>query len=366
MISIDGDEDPRDASRGANRTDEKLVADILKEAEETDRWEDGLFGADRGDECLSICGPRRGAGRRSRRRRSGSRRRPAVARSRRWRGSSWIRSGSATRGGGRRAWQRGRTRSCCAGASRPRSRSRVRAARLLEALHRLEENHQVEIQASEAYERVAGGAARRRRAWTEARDAAQAVHPAAGARGCDEQDRPGLADDAHPGTADGAGLQRAGRGHPRADHRRRGDRGREPRLRSPRTGRPRRATRARRCRCDTAPGDGARRRGLLAQRQMENIVSDGIQVLVPPDAGLREGTRPGWDKGPYAFMRRVLSSESGPSSTSTAKRRSSRCSRRTSSTAASADSSDEAEPRHAQSGGSRQRSTTCSSSTTTG
>ena len=38
------------ASRGANRTYEKLVADILKEAEETDQWEDGLFGADRGDE----------------------------------------------------------------------------------------------------------------------------------------------------------------------------------------------------------------------------------------------------------------------------------------------------------------------------
>src|SRR6478672_7108590 len=44
---------------------------------------------------------------------------------------------------------------------------------------------------------------------------------------------------------------------------------------------------------------------------MENIVSDGIQVLVPPDAGLREGARPGWDEGPYAFMRRVLSSDAG-------------------------------------------------------
>jgi Transposase DDE domain len=44
---------------------------------------------------------------------------------------------------------------------------------------------------------------------------------------------------------------------------------------------------------------------------MENIASDGIQVLVPPDAGLREGARPGWDKGPYAFMRRVLASEAG-------------------------------------------------------
>jgi hypothetical protein len=34
-------------------------------------------------------------------------------------------------------------------------------------------------------------------------------------------------------------------------------------------------------------------------------------VLVPPDAGLREDARPGWEKGPYAFMRRVLATEAG-------------------------------------------------------
>ena len=50
VISIDGTKIRANASRGANRTYEKLVADILKEAEETDRWEDGLFGRDRGDE----------------------------------------------------------------------------------------------------------------------------------------------------------------------------------------------------------------------------------------------------------------------------------------------------------------------------
>jgi transposase len=50
VISIDGVKIRANASRGANRTYEKLVADILKEAEETDRWEDGLFGEDRGDE----------------------------------------------------------------------------------------------------------------------------------------------------------------------------------------------------------------------------------------------------------------------------------------------------------------------------
>ena len=51
--------------------------------------------------------------------------------------------------------------------------------------------------------------------------------------------------------------------------------------------------------------------GYWHTRQMENIVSDGTRVLVPPDAGLREGARPGWDKGPYAFMRRVLTSKAG-------------------------------------------------------
>src|SRR5450755_3645176 len=50
VISVDGTKIRANASRGANRSYEKLVADILKEAEETDRWEDGLFGRDRGDE----------------------------------------------------------------------------------------------------------------------------------------------------------------------------------------------------------------------------------------------------------------------------------------------------------------------------
>ena len=50
LLAVDGMKLRANASRGANRTYEKLVADILKEAEETDRWEDGLFGSDRGDE----------------------------------------------------------------------------------------------------------------------------------------------------------------------------------------------------------------------------------------------------------------------------------------------------------------------------
>jgi transposase len=51
--------------------------------------------------------------------------------------------------------------------------------------------------------------------------------------------------------------------------------------------------------------------GYWHQRQMENIIDRGIQVLIPPDAGNRKGTRPGWDGGAYAHMRRVLSTDFG-------------------------------------------------------
>jgi transposase len=45
--------------------------------------------------------------------------------------------------------------------------------------------------------------------------------------------------------------------------------------------------------------------------QMQQIVNDGIQVLIPPDAGNRQSARPGWDGGRYAFMRRVLDTQLG-------------------------------------------------------
>jgi integrase len=44
---------------------------------------------------------------------------------------------------------------------------------------------------------------------------------------------------------------------------------------------------------------------------LENVVNRGIQALIPPDSGKRKGTRPGWDKGLYAFLRRVLASDHG-------------------------------------------------------
>lgn len=51
--------------------------------------------------------------------------------------------------------------------------------------------------------------------------------------------------------------------------------------------------------------------GYWHQDQMERIASRGLPVLIPPDAGKRNGTRPGWDGGIYAFMRSVLDREPG-------------------------------------------------------
>jgi hypothetical protein len=51
--------------------------------------------------------------------------------------------------------------------------------------------------------------------------------------------------------------------------------------------------------------------GYWHHEQMERIVARGTQVLLPPDSGRRKGNRPGWDGGPYAFMRRVLVTDRG-------------------------------------------------------
>ena len=51
--------------------------------------------------------------------------------------------------------------------------------------------------------------------------------------------------------------------------------------------------------------------GYWHKRQMESIVSNGTQVLIPPDSDLKEQPRAGWTGGLYDHMRRVLSTEHG-------------------------------------------------------
>src|SRR6476619_7130824 len=44
---------------------------------------------------------------------------------------------------------------------------------------------------------------------------------------------------------------------------------------------------------------------------MQTLAADGLTVLIPPDARKRQGSRPGWDGGLYAFMRRALATPPG-------------------------------------------------------
>jgi hypothetical protein len=47
--------------------------------------------------------------------------------------------------------------------------------------------------------------------------------------------------------------------------------------------------------------------GYWHQRQIETVANDGIQVLVSPDSGLRQGPRPGWRGGLYVATKHGVS-----------------------------------------------------------
>jgi transposase len=310
VISIDGTKIRANASRGANRTYERLVADILKEAEETDRWEDGLFGSDRGDELpehLRTEEGRRQAFKAAKERlaeKAGREERPEIV--------EIEVDPDATRGRGRRAWHRE--------AHKELMRRREQAARpipdnrpgkLLEAVGRLDENHRVQIQASEDYETWQ---AERRAGGVSGAKLGMPPHPWTpppvpdGVMNKTDPDSRMMRTQGQP-TIQGYNAQAAV------------TRGQiiiaaELAVESPDFGHLEPVVRATLRELEHA-GVSDRPETVLADAgywhtgQMENIVSDGMQVLVPPDSGLRKDIRPGWDKGPYAFMRMVLSSDFG-------------------------------------------------------
>ena len=225
-------EDPRERLRGANRPYEKLVADILKEAEETDRWEDGLFGGDRGDEVPEQL--RTEEGRRAAFAAAKERLAKQAGRGKECEVDpiELDREGVAP-GGGRRGWQRAAHKELLRRreqAAQPIARSR--ADRLLDAVQRLEESQRVETGASEAYERWqadrrAGGVPGQKLGMPPKPYTPPAVPE--GVMNKTDPDSRMMRTQGQP-TVQGYNAQA---GHPRADHRRRGDRGREPRLRSP-------------------------------------------------------------------------------------------------------------------------------------
>ena len=157
VITIDGTKIKANASMDQNRSYREIVTQILREAEETDRREDELYGDARGDELpeqLRTPDGRKAALADAKRRleerkgRALRRRRPMV----RW---WWIRAGVGRGGrrGGRREWPRVARRELEEQRDREgRPIPRDREDRLFQALGRLEQNHRVELAANEVYE----------------------------------------------------------------------------------------------------------------------------------------------------------------------------------------------------------------------
>jgi len=81
--------------------------------------------------------------------------------------------------------------------------------------------------------------------------------------------------------------------------------------------------------------------GYWHEDQIDNVVSNGTQVLIPPDAGKRDTPRPGWQGGRYTWMRNVLATEHGGGLYRRRKAIVGRCSLRPSTTAGSTASNDE-------------------------
>jgi hypothetical protein len=54
--------------------------------------------------------------------------------------------------------------------------------------------------------------------------------------------------------------------------------------------------------------------GYWNEQHMDDVTAEhGIEVLIPPDSGKRDGERPGWTGGRYAWMRSVLGTPIGES-----------------------------------------------------
>jgi transposase len=51
--------------------------------------------------------------------------------------------------------------------------------------------------------------------------------------------------------------------------------------------------------------------GYWHNEQMDRLAAQGIPLLIPPDAGKRKTARPGWDGGRYTWMRSLIATENG-------------------------------------------------------
>jgi len=269
VVAVDGTKVHANASQHATRDYEQIAAEILEEAGRVDAEEDARFGERRGDELppeLATAQGRRG----------------------------WLREAKR-----RLDEQR-------AAEGRPIPRSRP--ARLRESKRRLEEEHAVECQANADYEayRARGVMKDGRRFGRPPNPHTPAVTPAGKVNVTDPDSRNVKT---ARGWVQGYNAQAVCNENQIVI-------AAELNADSPDFGHlePMVAAAERELRAagiEEGPEVVLADAGYWHHDQMDQVVSRGTTVLIPPDAGKRKGARPGWDGGRYAFMRRVLDTEAG-------------------------------------------------------
>ena len=317
VIAIDGTKVKASASMDANRGYRQIVTEILREADETDRREDELYGDARGDELpeqLRTAEGRKQAlaeakrrlaerkGRETRDERD-DRERPEI---------ELDRERFMTYNGGRRNWTReGRRELEELRERQAQPIPRNRDERLLDAAGRLEENLRVEIAANRAYDRW------RREGATAYRNSRRSPG------GPTNSWEPPVLPEGRINTTDPDSRMMRSQGTTIQGYNAQAavtadqiivaaevtlDPGDFTHL-EPMVD----ATRAQ------LAGVGIHEplevivadAGYWHTRQLHRLAETGVEVLVAPDGGARKGTRPGWNNGLYQQMRDKLQADPG-------------------------------------------------------
>ena len=317
VITIDGTKIKANASMDQNRCYRELVTQILREAEETDRREDELYGKDRrGDELpeqLRTPEGRRQALAEAKRRLAQRKGRP-------------INDGSLAefsvdlepvvlarpvlRRGGRREWPQIARRELEAHrAQQAQSIPRDREDRLVQVLGRFEENYRVELAAHEAYDRWRATA---RDTWGRVlKGNSKPFTPPELPDGVINLSDP----DSRVMRTQGTPPRQAYNAQTTVNEQQiilaaeitvdAPDFGHlEPMLDTT-------LKQLERHGVSDQPDALLADAGYWNTRQIEAIEERGIEVLIPPDGTMRDGKRPGWENSFYERMRQKLTSDRG-------------------------------------------------------
>jgi transposase len=322
VITIDGTKIKANASMDQNRSYQRLVKEILREAEETDRREDELYGDQRGDELpeqLRTPEGRRQALADAKRRLAERKSRPVadepVAEMElelelELDLESTVLGRRVLRRNGRREWFRvARSELEAHRAQQRQPIARDREDRLIDTLERFEENQRIDRAANEAYER-----------WrATARDTKGRV-----LKGNSKPFTPPEMPDGVINLSDPDSRVMRTQGTPprqaynaqAAVNDRQVILAAEISIAAPDFGHlgPMLDTTLSALReqgIEETPEVVLADAGYWHTAQMQAIEAQGIEVLAPPDGNMRQGTRPGWKDGRYQQMREKLISERG-------------------------------------------------------